>query len=513
MSLGHGQNKKYVDDLKYPVSKTYMVQLIMQQPWKMRLHLDERKEKTIFLKLANQMIDEILSGRLKQGTRLQGSRTLADELGINRKTVQSVYEDLEAQGWLVSKPRQGTFVSQHLPDLNINSSLLDTSAPTLNKSSTSYELFHSQDSIKNDGLPDTRLIPYELFSRAYRHALIQVTRQQIMGYGDPQGSFELRQALLNMLSMERFIRTSLQHICVVRGSQMGIFLAARVLAKQKPQRQVIVVEQWSYAPAVETFLSNHFQVVRVRLDQYGLDTEHLIDILNQHDVAAVYTTPHHQYPTTVSMSMDRRLKLLELSKTFDFYIIEDDYDHEFHYDSRPIPPLISLPSADHVIHIGSLSKVFAPSLRVGYVVADLNIIAAMTQDILLIDKQGNAITELAIAELMQQGEIKRHIRKMRKIYQSRRDFAVLIFQQMFEDKVEIATPAGGMALWVKLKLYYRLEFAQIFEQLHIDSEYAFGSVFANTSDHFYIRFGFAALSEQEIIQTIQKLHQALLDLT
>ncbi|ENU95472.1 hypothetical protein F970_01936 [Acinetobacter sp. CIP 102082] len=478
----------------------------MQQPWKMRLHLAERKEKTIFLKLANQIIQEILSGRLRQGTRLQGSRTLADELGINRKTVQSVYEDLEAQGWLVSKPRQGTFVSEHLPDLK-----LDSLSAMMTSVQPHTESYNSQEAIKNDGVPDTRLIPYELFSRAYRHALIKVTRQQNMGYGDPQGCLELRQALLNMLSMERFIQTTLEHICVVRGSQMGIFLAARVLAKQQRQRQVIVVEQWSYPPAVETFLSNHFQIIQVRLDQQGLNTDHLVRILENHAVAAVYTTPHHQYPTTVSMSMDRRLKLLELSKTFDFYIIEDDYDHEFHYDSRPIPPLISLPSADKVIHVGSLSKVFAPSLRVGYVVADLNIIQAMKQDILLIDKQGNAITELAIAELMQQGEIKRHTRKMRKIYQSRRDFAVMIFQQIFEDKVEIATPAGGMALWVKFNLPYQVEFAEALKQLYIDSEYQFGSVLHNISNYFHIRFGFAALSEEEIAHIVQMLYQALLE--
>jgi len=486
------------------VQKT-MIHKNGQQSWKFRLHLEDREEKTIFLKLANQIIQEILSGRLRQGTRLQGSRTLADELKINRKTVQSVYEDLEAQGWLVSKPRQGTFVSEHLPDLKLES----TPAPVTAQSPTESSI--PQEVIKNDGIPDTRLIPYELFSRAYRHALIKVTRQQIMGYGDAQGCLELRQALLNMLSMERFIQTTLQHICVVRGSQMGIFLAARVLAKQQPQRQVIVVEQWSYPPAVETFLSNHFQIVQVSLDQHGLNTDHLVEILENHAVAALYTTPHHQYPTTVSMSMDRRLKLLELSKTFDFYIIEDDYDHEFHYDSRPIPPLISLPNADKVIHIGSLSKVFAPSLRVGYVVADLEIIHAMKQDILLIDKQGNTITEFAIAELMQQGEIKRHTRKMRKIYQSRRDFAVMTFQQIFQDKVEIATPAGGMALWVKFKLPYRPEFAEVLKQLHIDSEYEFGSNFQEKSESFHIRFGFAALSEVEMTHIIQMLYQALLD--
>ena len=480
-----------------------MGQKLMRQPWKIRLHLADREEKTLFLKLANQVIQEILSGRLTQGARLPGSRTLADELGINRKTVQSVYEDLEAQGWLVSKARQGTFVSEYLPDLNAQpaaSVQLQQAAPAAS----------AQVQMKNDGVPDNRLIPYELFSRAYRHALIQVTRHQIMGYGDPKGSPELRQALLHMLSMERFIQASAENICVVRGSQMGIFLAARVLARHQPQRSVIVVEQWAYPPAVETFLSNHYQIIRVRLDRHGLDTEHLTEILSAHAVAAVYTTPHHQYPTTVTMPMERRLKLLELSKAFDFYIIEDDYDHEFHYDSRPVPPLISLPAAEKVIHIGSLSKVFAPSLRIGYVVAGLQIVQAMKQDILLIDKQGNAITELAMAELMQQGEIKRHIRKMRKIYQQRRDFALRAFQQVFDCRAAIAAPAGGMALWVKFNFPYQPQHAEALRQLQIDSEYDFGSAPDPAASSFHIRFGFAALTEAEISWTVQRLHQALL---
>ena len=200
---------------------------------------------------------------------------------------------MEAQGWLVSKARQGTFVSENLPDLKVQSS------PTL-KQIDITPIFPTQILIKNDGVPDNRLIPYELFSRAYRHALIQVTRHQTMGYGDPQGSLELRQALLNMLSMERFIQTSMENICVVRGSQMGIFLAARVLAQHQSQRHMIVVEQWAYPPAVETFLSNHYQIIRVRLDKHGLDTDHLTEILSNHAVAAVL----HHTPSSISNDSD-----------------------------------------------------------------------------------------------------------------------------------------------------------------------------------------------------------------
>ena len=152
--------------------------------------------------------------------------------------------------------------------------------------------------------------------RVYRHALIKITQNQYMGYGDPRGMAELRQALKQMLSMERFMNVAEDEICVVRGSQMGIFLASRAL----PNRQgVIVVEELYYPSAFKAFQSNGFQVVSVKLDDQGIVIEDLERILKEHSVAAIYTTPHHQYPTTVTMTMSRRLQLLELSKNGVFH--------------------------------------------------------------------------------------------------------------------------------------------------------------------------------------------------
>ncbi len=333
----------------------------MLRPWQVHFRIDEREEKTVFLKLTNLISQEILNGRLVQGTMLPGSRSLSKELGINRKTVQAVYEELEAQGWLVTRPRKGTFVADVLPEKQLQ--IESVSELKVNDKPIIQEVIQRP---HNDGVPDPRLIPYELFSRAYRHALIKITQNQYMGYGDPRGMIELRQALQQMLSMERFMNVAEDEICVVRGSQMGIFLASRAL----PNRQgVIVVEELYYPSAFKAFQSNGFQVVTVKLDGQGIVIEDLERILQEYSVAAIYTTPHHQYPTTVTMPMSRRLQLLELSKKWGFYIIEDDYDHEFHYDSRPMPPLASLPHSELVIHVGSLSKVFAPGIRLGYIVA------------------------------------------------------------------------------------------------------------------------------------------------
>ncbi|WP_198079154.1 MocR-like pyridoxine biosynthesis transcription factor PdxR [Acinetobacter calcoaceticus] len=470
----------------------------MLRPWQIHFRIDEREEKTVFLKLTNLISQEILSGRLVQGTMLPGSRSLSKELGINRKTVQAVYEELEAQGWLVTRPRKGTFVADILPEKQLQIDSVNerkvNDKPTIQEAALYPH---------NDGVPDPRLIPYELFSRAYRHALIKITQNQYMGYGNPQGMIELRQALQKMLSMERFMSVAEDEICIVRGSQMGIFLASRAL----PNRQgVIVVEELYYPSAFKAFQSNGFQVVSVKLDEQGIVIEDLERILQEHSVAAIYTTPHHQYPTTVTMPMSRRLQLLELSKKWGFYIIEDDYDHEFHYDSRPMPPLASLPHSELVIHVGSLSKVFAPGIRLGYIVASASVIQSITEDILLIDRQGNNITELALADLMQRGEIKRHIRKMKKIYQLRRDHALTEFSRVFSGDVQIKAPAGGMALWVKFQKSFTKEQALKLDKLNMDTEHKFRQ---DDSSNRCIRFGFAALSEKEITSLIEKLNEVL----
>lgn len=475
----------------------------MLRPWQLRFRIEDRAEKTLFSKLAHLITTEILSGRLGKGVMLPGSRSLAKELEINRKTVQTVYEDLEAQGWLVSKPRKGTFVSDVFPDAERSIQPIQPRDIVQQNTHLTINPPAAKFAIANDGVPDTRLIPYELFSRAYRQALIKVTQNQYMGYGDPQGTLEFRLALQQMLSMERFMSVSIANIAVVRGSQMGIFLASRALPKKQG---VIVVEELCYPPALKAFNSNGYEVIRVKLDDHGLVTDHLEQILKNHAVAAVYTTPHHQYPTTVSMSMSRRLKLLELSNIWDFYIIEDDYDHEFHYDSRPMPPLASLPQSEQVIHIGSLSKVFAPGIRLGYVVATDSMIQNMVDDILLIDRQGNTITEIALANLMHSGEIKRHIRKMKKIYQLRRNHAAAEFLRVFGQQISLNIPAGGMAIWIRFCQAFNLEESLKLRTLNLEIEANFSEK-GNFSQH--IRFGFGALSEHEITASVENLHRVL----
>lgn len=471
----------------------------MLRPWQTQLSLEHSTGDTIHSRLVNKLIADILTGRLEAGALLPGSRSLATVLGLNRKTVQIAYDELIAQGWLVTQAKRGTFVSDRLPEQRMSEQyqhLLAGAARTDSEQAEVAPVAGKQSQSGNDGIPDARLIPYELMARAYRRALIAASRKQYLGYGDPQGTIELRQALQRMLRQERYLHLSCAQICIVRGSQMAIYLASRVL---RPSDGVMVFEELTYAPALAAFAEAGFTILRCKTDQQGLDVTHLQQLIAGRKVAAIYTTPHHHYPTTVTMVMERRLLLLQLSAQHDFYIVEDDYDHEFHFDSRPIPPLASLPGAERVLHIGSLSKVFAPGLRVGYLVASAAFIKKAVQQILMIDRQGNTLTELALAELLESGEVKRHIRKCKKLYKTRRDHCVNELKRLFADTVRFHIPAGGLAFWLQFGPRQQFNLAELATEAY----------FFVDKQSCAVRFGFGAFTEQETTAALTRLRSLM----
>lgn len=467
----------------------------MLRPWQTQLWLEHSSGDTIHARLVNKLIEDIFTGRLEAGALLPGSRSLATVLGLNRKTVQIAYDELIAQGWLVTQAKRGTFVSDRLPEQRMSEQYQHLLADAVKRAPDHAELTALSGKASqsgNDGIPDARLIPYELLARAYRRALIAASRKQYLGYGDPQGTIELRHALQRMLIQERYLHLNSAQICTVRGSQMAIYLASRVL---KPSDGVMVFEELTYAPALAAFEAAGFTILRCKTDQQGLDVAHLQQLIAGRKVAAIYTTPHHHYPTTVTMVMERRLLLLQLSAQHNFYIVEDDYDHEFHFDSRPIPPLSSLPGAERVLHIGSLSKVFAPGLRIGYLVANAAFIEKAVQHILMIDRQGNTLTELALAELLESGEVKRHIRKCKKLYKSRRDHCVSELKRLFGDSVRFHIPPGGLAFWLEFDVGPACDLTDLAAQPH----------FFVGERSLCVRFGFGAFTEQETTAELTQL--------
>ncbi len=226
----------------------------------------------------------------------------------------------------------------------------------------------------------------------------------VLRYSDPEGHPALRVAIASMLAATRALPISADDVFVTRGSQMALSLAARALVRHG---DVVAVERIGYRPAWEAFRAAGAVVVPVAVDEHGLDIDALATLHARTPIRAVYLTPHHQYPTTVTLTASRRLKILALAARGRFAIVEDDYDHEFHYEGRPVLPLASADLARAVIYVGTLSKVLAPGLRLGYLVASPDVVRRIAALRSLLDIQGDFALEAAIASLIEEGEVQR----------------------------------------------------------------------------------------------------------
>jgi GntR family transcriptional regulator / MocR family aminotransferase len=427
------------------------------RPWKISLaeRVDRGRSIPVYQQIVQALIHDIQRGRLSPGNFLPSSRELAATLGVNRKTIVLAYDDLIAQGWLASDGTRGTIVSDSLPELAPRLLPIPQSDIGCEGGSPEFEIHPAADPLPafventqltfDDGAPDARLLSPDVLSRAYRTALRQAARGNWLGYGDPRGISILRETIANMLTAHRGLVVNADNICITRGSQMAIFLAARILLKPG---ETVLVEALSYSPAWEAFRAAGASVVGAKLDGDGVDIEDIERLCRRHRVRALYLTPHHQFPTTVSLTPQRRLRLLDLASQFGFAVIEDDYDHEFHFEQQPLLPIASY-APRRTVYIGSMSKLLLPGLRIGYVAAAPDVIRLMANETVIIDRQGNVPTELAVAELIESGELHRHARKALQVYHGRRDAFAQLLRENFDDAVDFKVPDGGLAFWVK----------------------------------------------------------------
>jgi GntR family transcriptional regulator/MocR family aminotransferase len=484
----------------------------MLRPWQVSLgdRIDPSRDVPIYMQIIQALIRDIERGRLTSGSYLPSSRELAAILGVNRKTVVLAYEDLIAQGWLDSAGTRGTMVSASLPE-PVNKQRGETEA-TMSTAAIDYRFaapperplaLPSGKGLKLDeGAPDGRLFPAELLARAYRSATHRASRENGFQYRDPRGSPALRESIATMLKSQRGLPVAAENICITRGSQNGIFLAAQVLVQPGDS---VIVEALTYEPAVAAFKAIGAKILPVSLDEDGIDIDAVEKACRRHAVRAVFVTPHHQFPTTVALRPERRLRLLDLAHQFGFAIIEDDYDHEFHFESQPLLPIAGY-APGHVIYVGSLSKLLLPALRIGYVAAPPQVIDAIAHMVSLTDGMGNTVTEDAAAELIENGELRRHARKVRQIYAKRREGFAAEIDRTLGNIAEYRMPDGGLAFW--------LRFNTDLDQMERRAG-AMGLRFASSRSFMTrddaprgLRIGFASLNAHEAKAAIGALREA-----
>ncbi|MEZ4308590.1 MAG: PLP-dependent aminotransferase family protein [Polyangiaceae bacterium] len=436
---------------------------------------------------------------------------------MHRNTVIAAYRELSAEGWIVTRPAGGTFVSAELPDAKPRRFARVAVPRDQVPARVGFEMPPAPPRVEippqpaagtlvfASGLPDVRLAPVAELSRAYRRALRRAG-PRLLGYGEPAGEPRLRAALAGLLAEARGLSAAPENVLVTRGSQMAIDLCAKVLLSPG---DVVAVEALGYGPAWAALRGSGARLVPVPVDGGGVRADALAARERRERIRALYLTPHHQYPTTVGLLPGRRLQILQMAAEQRIAVLEDDYDNEFHYAGRPVLPLASADRAGVVLYVGTLSKILAPGLRIGFLVAPQPFVeraAALRQ---VMDRQGDRTVEEAVAEMLEDGEVQRHARRMRGVYAARREALGAALEKHLAGAITFELPQGGMAIW-----------GAVDPSIDVEAWAARGAaakVAFSTARRFafdgrargFVRLGYANLTEREIEDGVKRMQRAL----
>lgn len=488
----------------------------------------------LYLQLASEIIQLICRGILKPGQALPSSRELAQSLQLNRKTVVAAYEELDAQGWVETRDRSGVYISSQLPDTSVRA--MDQNSKKLIRSrQPAYPLIKmrlssapaitdpNMDAIAkgtapplykiDDGFPDPRIAPTEQLVREYRRFGKGRQANQFLMYGPEQGSYRLRVELADFLNRTRGMQISEKEILITKGTQMAIYLATQLLIR--PGDTVFVPEP-GYLDANQTFKLAGANLVFIPVDKEGMDVDRIEQLCRKKLPRMIYIIPHHHRPTTVTLSAERRMRLLNLAGKYGFALLEDDYDFDYHFASNPLLPLASVDAGGHIIYVGSFCKSIAPGIRIGFMVAPELVISEAAALRKLIDRQGEQLLEEATAELLSNGDISRHIKKSHKIYKERLDNTCRLLHEQLGEYLTFDRPNGGLAIWATYRKQISasavaLNAGKLGLKISDGRNYFFQP--AVSMPHDFIRIGYCSLDEKEMAAAIDLWKQALILVT
>lgn len=460
------------------------------------ISLNRASRQPVYEQIANGFVRLIRGGVIKPGARLPSVRRLAEDLQVHPRTVVAAYQELVAQDWINSKPRSGMIVAEDLPQLKPRSFRPVAPAPVPETNIPGTQAAHTFKYVINDGFPDHRIAPLTPLLKEYRAAFYDGRMEQDSMYSDMAGNCALRDELASYYSETRGMALRAGNILITRGAQMAIYLAAALLIR--PGDKVVVGEP-NYQMANLAFEQLGAALIRVPVDEEGLDVEKLERICRAAKPRLLYIIPHHHHPTTVTLSAARRMRLLEIVARYGLHVIEDDYDYEYHYAHRPILPLAGADTSGLVWYVGSITKNLMSSMRVGCLIAPPDVIRKAAGHKRLLDIRGDLLLEAALASLFREGIIQRHIRKAVKLYQQRRDRFCALLEQRLGEAVRFRTPDGGMAVWTTFDPKFDLK--QVSAGAAARGLGMSDGRFYNTSSVEYnaLRMGFASLDDQQML--------------
>ena len=388
----------------------------------------------IFVQLCDQIRERIVAGQIRQNSRLPPTRSFAIELGLSRSTVVTVYEQLSAEGYIEGRRGSGFFVCQ-LGETDYQQPHTIKTPPDKNLKTASIQRL-----ISHAGFPDNRLFPYRAWARCLARTA-RLTPEALVNSKSPIGDEALRISIANYLSDWRGLNILPQQILVTAGSIDALETCIRTIAFAGDS---IGLENPGYQP-----LRNIVENQGMSVDWLNA-TDQGTELPQSHSPRLVILTPSHQYPLGGTMSPNRRLEYQQWANRNNAWIIEDDYDSEFRYAGRPIPAMASMEGADRTIYIGTFSKVFSVSLRLGYLVMPLNLIPDFVETLARFGNKAALPCQRALSNFIDSGEFYRHIRRVRRIYAERRRLLIEQLQHKLSDYVSFQDHQAGMQISVEL---------------------------------------------------------------
>jgi GntR family transcriptional regulator/MocR family aminotransferase len=459
----------------------------------------------------------ILTGRFRRGERVPSTRELATTLAVSRSTVTESYEQLIAEGYLDATQGSGTFVCHELPDEALRPS---RAGITIKDEEPTIRLSRYGAGLREDFVypetppgfirfthwrPDLERFPFALWRKLVARHLRGASHElydyaDLFDYAEQSAGYEpLRREIAAYVARSRAVRCTVEQVVIVNGSQQGLDLCVRLLLDRGDE---VAFENPGYQGARQIFQAHGARLRPARIDSDGV----VIGDLGR-KTRLVYVTPSHQFPTGVSMSLARRLELIEWARghrgstSKGSAIIEDDYDSEYRYSGAPLPALQGLAHGVPVIYIGTFSKVMFPGLRIGYVVAPERLVPALKRAKWLADRHTSLLDQAALTDFIREGHLERHIRRMRRLYGRRRQVLVESLARHFGAGAQVRGDAAGMHLLVK------------FDDDRIAERASANKVLLMSASAYYLTkaprgeyiFGFSSIGERTIREGVKRL--------
>lgn len=485
----------------------------------MRIPLDRQSDVPLYQQIETYLRQGILSGSLAAETRLPASRQLAQDLGVNRLTVENAYAELEVEGLIYSRMGSGTYVLPANPLLPLPKDApgapwplwqqsVELQAKTTRKpldEISKQAVGHPHPINFASGIGDAHLFPAEDF----RKVLQTVMRRDgiaALDYGEPNGHAALRETITHILASQG-LQTRAENVLITAGSQQALSLVSQLLLKPK---DVILVESPTYSGALDLFRALDFEVVGIPVDSQGMQVEALEKLLQQHHPKLIYTIPNFHNPTGTCLSTLRRQQLIILADRYNIPILEDDFVGDLRYEGRTQPALKALDPGGRVIYVSTFSKILMPGLRVGFLVAEGPVYDSLVDFKRVNDLATSTLVQRALEAYVTVGRYQSHLRRSCQIFRKRRDVMLSAIQRYLPAEVRLDPPQGGLFIW--LQLPEKLSSEKLLP-LALEEGVAFSPGNGFFPDRLggrnWLRLNFVAQSPDQIEEGIKRLGRAI----